>query len=147
MELSFSRAWCVVALIRATMPLMPRAHGWKNTYSQWKRENPYISPEARAKLVRGCVCKQGFTSRSDAWTAAATLKPRPGKLLNVYRCPICKLLHIGNRNPTTKADYELLKRLLPASEVVAVPCRDRCNEGKAMIQARSQMREDGPQSA
>lgn len=65
-------------------------------YLVW-RENHLDKPkEWRGRRVRGCWGKLGHEEKGFAERAAALLPPRPGLRLNVYRCDICKLWHVGN---------------------------------------------------
>jgi len=71
---------------------------WKHLYeSQWRAAFAHLPKEERARLVRGCLGKAVYDSRSEVERVIDRLPLRPGQLLGVYDCPLCGDIHTGNR--------------------------------------------------
>ena len=71
---------------------------WKYLYvTEWRHVFAHLPKEDRAKLVRGCIGKAVYDSRSEAERVIDRLPLRPGELLGAYECPLCGGIHTGNR--------------------------------------------------
>lgn len=70
---------------------------WQEMYNEWKYWNPEKTTEERTKLVRGCVGKMAYPDFLLAMQGALQINRRePEAKINIYLCPICHRMHIGN---------------------------------------------------